>query len=377
MTQHRNRTKRGTAGEGWRVRIPTLSWRSLDRKSGSLQPPKIKERFAGGVGTTQTDVKALSRCLYVAVVAARPSSAIPAFITANGLMHANTKTCVLVSTFVLQPHGINPQRYTFRKWTPSACAPLHAPWLHFDFWLSEECRANAVFVPPTAVVAFCSAHGLMVVLTRTPSTLSWAQPFWPYSAGVGASPTLYTVSALFPPADRHVRPRRRTSATVTRSSACECLTNSSVCWTRWRPTQRPRRRGQLVGQHVASQQFSQTTLSLDTRTAWASEAAEATDWLDVRCKRNARMRHSDTRLKLGVQLPPTETLEPTANLSGVALAFLCAAVVVVRHARDALGAEALLFQETGNETGVVCAFIWWQVQLCTNTKRLSCPLRFR
>jgi len=69
------------------------------------------------------------------------------------------------------------------------------------------------------------------------------------------------------------------------------------------------------------------------------------------------MRHSDTRLKLGVQLPPTETLEPTANLSGVALAFLCAAVVVVRHARDALGAEALLFQETGNETGVVCAFI--------------------
>jgi len=36
-------------------------------------------------------------------------------------------------------------------------------------------------------------------------------------------------------------------------------------------------------------------------------------------------------------------LEPTADLSGVALAIRRAAVEVVRHAGDALGAEALFF----------------------------------
>lgn len=51
------------------------------------------------------------------------------------------------------------------------------------------------------------------------------------------------------------------------------------------------------------------------------------------------------------------TLGLTANLSGVTLAWRRAAIVAIRHVRrNTLGAEALLFRETGKETG----YCWFQ-----------------
>ncbi len=61
---------------------------------------------------------------------------------------------------------------------------------------------------------------------------------------------------------------------------------------------------------------------------------------------------SYTRIMLGgVPATVLNCRGPTANLSGGALAVRGAATVVIRHARDALGTEAL-FQGEGREDGV-------------------------